>query len=106
MNEVTLIGHALVLFAITFLGTVLACKQFAYNITLRRKAGSAACFAILNSFPIPLPVIDFMIPATGLYMCLMDNSYDRLSVNRVFSLTLVSAIFGILVVYSLQAWEI
>ena len=94
-----MIGGALVLFGITLVGVFIACKVFAYEIPLLRKVGAAAAFSILNIIPIPIPFLSFLIPPIGLYMVLMDNTYQRSQVNRVFGLTFVFAVVAVLVIY-------
>ena len=96
---------AIILFGITFAGVFIACKVFAYEISIQRKAGSALCFAVLNVIPIPIPIpfISVLVPAVGLYMCLMDDTYDRSTVTKVFFLTFFIAIIGVIVVYNLRA---
>ena len=90
--------------AITFVGVLLACKVFAYEIKLLRKAGAAVCFAFLNTVPIPIPIpfINVLISAVGLYVCLMDDSYNRAAVNKVFGLTFVFAVLATMGLYYLN----
>ena len=47
MNQIV---YFVELSAITFVGVLLACKVFAYEIKLLRKAGAAVCFALLSLF--------------------------------------------------------
>ena len=65
------------------------------------KGRAAACFAVLNLIPIPIPLVPVILPAVGLYICLMDDSYDRGAVNKVFGLTFLFAVLGVLLVYRL-----
>ena len=94
-----MIGAALVLFGITLAGVFIACKVFDYDIPIWRKAAAAGAFAILNVVPIPIPFADLIIPAVALYVVLMDNTYQRSQVNRVFGLTFVFAVASVLVIY-------
>jgi len=93
---------AFVLFGITFVGILLACKTFAYEITWARKIGAAFAFSILNIIPIPIPFFSLLIPPIGLYMALMDNTYQRSVVNKVFGVTLLFAIVATLWIYRLR----
>jgi len=102
MADLNLVAHSLVLFVITFVGVILACRVFPYEITIVRKAGASMCFALLNGIPIPLPFLDIIVPALGLYMCLVDNYYDRSTVNKVFVFTFSFAIVSTVVLYSLS----
>ena len=85
-------------------GVLLACKVFAYEIKLLRKAGAAVCFALLNTIPIPIPLpfINVLIGAVGMYVCLMDDSYNRSAVNKVFGLTFVFAFLATMGLYYLN----
>ncbi len=94
-----MIGAALVLFGITLAGVFIACKVFDYDIPIWRKAAAPGAFAILNVVPIPIPFADLIIPAIALYVILMDNTYQRSQVNRVFGLTFVFAVASVLVIY-------
>ena len=91
----------LLLFGVTLVGVFVACLVFGYNISPLRKAGAAACFAVLNLIPIPIPLLPVILPAVGLYICLMDDNYDRGAVNKVFGLTFLFAVLGVLLVYRL-----
>ncbi len=103
-RDLNLILYFVELSAITFVGVLLACKVFAYEIKLLRKAGAAVCFALLNTvpIPIPLPFINVLISAVGLYVCLMDDSYNRAAVNKVFGLTFVFAVLATMGLYYLN----
>lgn len=92
---------ALILFGITFVGIFISCKVFDYKISTLRKMGAALVFVALNSvhIPIPIPFVAFFIAPLGLYMALMDNTYQRTQVNKVFGLTFAIAVFAILIVY-------
>ena len=92
-------GGGLVLFGITLAGIYVSCRVFEYNITVLRKVTAAGAFAVLNIIPIPLPLVDLLVPAIALYMILIDNFYERSKVNRVVLLTFVFAIISILLVY-------
>ena len=92
-------GGGLVLFGITLAGIYVSCRIFEYNITVLRKVTAAGAFAVLNIIPIPLPLVDLLVPAIALYMVLVDNFYERSKVNRVVLLTFVFAIISILLVY-------
>jgi len=96
--------YFLELSAITFIGVLLACKILAYEISLLRKIGAAACFALLNLIPIPIPIpfISIIVPSVGLYVCLMDDRYDRSTVTKVFWLTFIFAIIATLIVHNLN----
>ena len=100
-RDVNLALYFAELSAITFVGVLLACKVFAYEIKLLRKAGAAICFALLNTIPIPIPFpfINILISAVGLYVCLMDDSYNRATVNKVFGLTFVFAVLATMGLY-------
>ena len=92
-------GGGLVLFGITLAGIYVSCRVFEYNITVLRKVTAAGAFAVLNIIPIPLPLVDLLVPAIALYMLLIDNFYERSKVNRVVLLTFVFATISILLVY-------
>ena len=92
-------GGGLVLFGITLAGIYVSCRVFEYNITVLRKVTAAGAFAVLNIIPIPLPLVDLLVPAIALYMILIDNFYERSKVNRVVLLTFVFATISILLVY-------
>ena len=95
-----MIEGILVLFGITLLGSLIACKVFAYEIPLWRKVGAAVAFAVLNAIPIPyIPFVDILLPALALYVILMDDTYQRSQVNKVFGLTFVIAVVGVVLVY-------
>ncbi len=94
-----MIVGASILFGITLVGVFIACKVFAYEISVLRKVGAAACFAVLNVVPIPVPFVSFLVPSIALYVCLMDDSYQRSTVNKVFGLTFVFAVIGTLAIY-------
>ncbi len=89
----------LVLGAVTFVGAFIACKVFAYDIPILRQAGAALCFIVLNWIPIPTLVLSILVPAVGLYVCLMDNTYQRDTVTKVFALTYLFAAAGTLLIY-------
>ena len=94
-----MIGAALILFGITLAGVFIACKVFDYDLPTWRKAAAAGAFGILNVVPIPIPFADLIIPAIALSVILMDNTYQRSQVNRVFGLTFVFAVAAVLVIY-------
>lgn len=94
-----MLGGALILFGITLAGIYVACRVFDYTITTLRKLAAAGAFALLNIIPIPIPFVDLLVPPIALYMILMDDSYERAKVNRVFLLTIVFAILSVLVIY-------
>ena len=89
----------LILGATIFVGTIVACKVFAYEITYLRKAGAAVCFIALSWVPVPTVVLQLLVPAVGLYVCLMDNTYQRSTVTKVFALTYLFAAIGMLIIY-------
>ncbi len=89
----------LVLGVITFAGVFIACKVFAYEIPVLKQAGAALCFVVLNWLPIPTTILSILVPAVGMYVCLMDNTYQRNTVNKVFALTFLFAAAGTLIVY-------
>jgi len=90
---------ALILFGVTFAGVLIACKVFAYEIPLWRKAAAPAVFAALNVIPIPIPFADLLVPPIALYVILMDDSYQRAQVNRVFGVTFIFAVVSVLAIY-------
>jgi hypothetical protein len=94
-----MLGHALVLFGIVLAGVFISCKVFAYEISHLRKAVAAGVFVVLNVIPIPIPLVSLLIPPVGLYIALMDDTHQRSEVNKVFALTFVFAIVGVLAVY-------
>ena len=94
-----MLWNALILFGIVLAGIYLSCKVFGYEITTLRKVGAAGVFVILNIIPIGFLIISFLIPLIGLYLALMDNTYQRSEVNKVFGLTFVFAVVAVLVIY-------
>ena len=90
---------ALILFGITLLGVLVACKATGYDISWGRKIGAAAAFAALNVIQIPIPFVSFLIPPIALYVILMDDSYQRSQVNQVFGITFIFAIVAVLAIY-------
>ena len=94
-------GGFLVLFLITLVGVFISCRVFDYEIELWRKPAAAGAFAALNVLPIPIPILDLLIPAIALYVILMDNTYQRSQVNRVFGLTFVFAVISVVAIYVL-----
>lgn len=96
-----MLGNGLILFGITLAGIFISCKVFEYEISALRKVGAAVIFVVLNvvPMPIPIPFVSLLIPPLGLYMALMDNTYQRSQVNKVFGLTFAFAVVAILVVY-------
>ena len=94
-----MIWSALVLFGITLGGIFLSCKVFGYEISMLRKIGAAGVFAVLNIIPIPIPLVSLVIPPIALYISLMDNTYQRSQVNKVFGLTFVFSVIAVLVIY-------
>lgn len=99
-----MIGGALVLFGITLAGIYISCKVFEYEISILRKVGAAAAFAVLNVVPIPfIPLANLLIPLIAMYIILMDHSHQRSEVNKVFGLTIAFAVVAVLVIY-LPKW--
>lgn len=96
---------AIVLFIVTLTGIFISCKVFDYEITPWRKVGAALVFVILNVFPIPVPVpfigpvISLLVAPLGLYIALMDETYQRSQVNRVFGLTFSIAVIVVVILY-------
>ena len=90
---------ALILGAIIFVGVAVSCKVFAYEIPVLKQAGAALCFVVLNWLPVPTLVLSLLVPAVGMYVCLMDNTYQRNTVNKVFALTYLFAAAGTLIIY-------
>lgn len=99
-----MLDGAVVLFIVTLAGIFISCKVFDYEITAWRKVGAALVFVILNVVPIPLPVpfISLLVAPLGLYMALMDNTYQRSQVNKVFGLTFAIAVIVVLILYLRQ----
>jgi len=91
--------NLLILGVVLLAGIFLACKVFAYEITPLRKVGAALCFVVLNAIPIPIPTFPILVPAVGLYVCLMDSTYQRNVVTKVFAVSYLFAAAGILMVY-------
>lgn len=62
---------------------------------------AAGVFVALNVIPIPIPIpfVSFLVPALGLYIALMDETYQRSEVNKVFGLTLAIAVVAVLAIY-------
>lgn len=62
---------------------------------------AAGVFVLLNVIPIPIPIpfVSFLIPALGLYIALMDETYQRSEVNKVFGLTFAIAVVAALAIY-------
>jgi hypothetical protein len=96
---------AIVLFGITLAGIFISCKVFGYEISALRKVVAAGVFVVLNviRIPIPIPILgaiaSLLIPALGLYVSLMDETYQRSEVNKVFGLTYAIAIAAVLAIY-------
>ena len=95
--------NTLVLFAGSLIGILLGCRMYDYNTANTRKLGAALVFALLCIVTtyIPFPFIDIIVPLVGLYVVLVDDSYERGKVNKVFFVSLVSAVLTILLVYGL-----
>lgn len=93
-----MVQGVLTLLLVTLAGIYLACYVFGYEITWQRKLVAAAVFAGLNIVPIPLliPFIEIIVPAVGMYVALMDDTYQRSMVNKVFALTFLFAALGVL----------
>ena len=92
-------AYFLELFAIALVGILVACKAFAYEITFLRKVCAAACFAFFYTIPVPFLLLQHGVPAVGLYVCLMDDRYDRRSVRNVFAATYVFAVSATLALF-------
>lgn len=103
-----MLDGAVVLFVVTLAGILISCKIFEYEITAWRKVGAASVFVILNVFPIPIPIpffgafISLLVAPLGLYITLMDETYQRSQVNKVFGLTFAIAVFAVLILYLRQ----
>ena len=89
----------LLLFSFTLVGIQIGCKLCDYEITTLRKIGAAGCFVLLNNIPIPIPILSFLVPPVGLYISLMDDSYNRSAVNSVFAIAFLFAVLATLAVY-------
>ena len=94
-----MIINLVILGGVLLAGIFIACKVFAYEISPLRKVGAATCFVVLNAFPIPIPAFPILVPAVGLYICLMDDTYQRGLVTKVFALSYLFAAAGMLVIY-------
>lgn len=84
---------------ITYLGIWIACRVYAYEISVLRKGGAALLFGVLSVFQLPIPIIGFLVPFVALYVTLMDDTYDRDTVNRVFVLTFAFAVLATVISY-------
>ncbi|NKC01307.1 MAG: hypothetical protein GKR90_22800 [Pseudomonadales bacterium] len=98
-DQVVITG-AFVLFGIILAGIFIACKVFGYEIPVWRKLAAAGAFALLNVIPIPvIPFANILVPSIALYVLLMDDTYQRSIVNKVFGLTFIFAVIAVLVLY-------
>ena len=86
--------NILILTAIVFAGVYIACKGYAYEISTRRMLTASLTFAVLMTLPIPIPIVDLIVPAVGLYVGLMDDKFDRSTVNKVFLFTFLFAVLA------------
>lgn len=100
--ERVLIISALILFIGAFLGVLLGCRVADYHISNARKTAAPLAFAVIAVVPIPLPIpfIDIILPLIALYIALMDDSYERSKVNKVFGVALLVSCGSIVLVYS------
>ena len=55
--------NILILTAIVFAGVYIACKGYAYEISTRRMLLASLTFAVLMTLPIPIPIVDLIVPA-------------------------------------------
>lgn len=101
---------AILIAGITFAGIFIACKGFGYEISPARMLGAAVCFAVLEAVPFSSLfsgslrymyragwVLEILVPAVGLYICLMDDTFNRDMVKKVFALSYLFAAFGIFI---------
>jgi len=91
--------NILILFGVILAGIFLSCKVFRYEISTARKFAAAGVFVVLGVVPVPIPLFSLVAPLVGLYVALMDDSYQRHEVNQVFGLTLLFAVVALLLVY-------
>ena len=94
-----MIGGAVVLFVASLGGVFIACHLIGYEITAIPKGVASLLFAVLSSVPLPIPLANIVIPAIALYVGLMDKSNDRESVNKVFGISYIVSILGVMLVY-------
>lgn len=90
------------LFAVTFVGVLVACKIVGYDISMARKVGAAGFFALAYSIPLPIGMFVHLIPPVGMYMCLMDARNDRAVATRVFAVAYLIAAVSVFVLAYLQ----
>ncbi|MEM1191617.1 MAG: hypothetical protein AAGI72_24000 [Pseudomonadota bacterium] len=94
--------NALILFLGAFIGVLVGCGMAGYHVSNARKLAAPLAFALLCAVPIPIPIpfIDIVLPLVALYVILMDDSFERSKVNKVFGVSLVFACGAIFIVYS------
>lgn len=80
-------NYLVILTIVLFCGVLLACKIFKYNIPLWQKAAATLCYVVLVGYHVNLPYLPYVIPALGLYLCLMDKRFERTAHLKVFAVS-------------------
>lgn len=99
-----LLINSILLFVTTLVAVVIACRVFAYPISFARRVGAAAGFAglYLITMPLPIPLVEIILPPVGLYVGLMDDDFDHDQVTRVFGLAFSLIVLVALVLFLVE----
>ncbi|MEM1412030.1 MAG: hypothetical protein AAGH19_06685 [Pseudomonadota bacterium] len=91
---------SIVLFVFAAAGIYLACWMFRYEISDARKFGAAAGFVAglwaAHLLPTRIQFVALLLGPVVLWICLMDDTYDRYAVKQVFGVSLFIAVIGTL----------
>lgn len=93
--------HWLILFLASLAGVQVGCNLYDYQISNTRKLGAPMVFSVLALVPIPLPIpfLDIILPLVAMYMLLVDDSYERSKVNKVFFVAILFCGSAVVLVY-------
>ena len=93
----------LLLFGFLALGIYLASWNYHYEISHARKLGAAAGFVIGDVVAdfLPIPLVGLIIPFAVLWATLMDDTFDRETVRKVFFFSLFTGVVGLVGVHFL-----
>ena len=89
----------IILFGVTLAGVFGAAKVLGDELSKERKIGTAAVFAILNIVPIDFPGATLTLSMMVLFFGINNRDHSRADVWKMYGLTLLFAIIGILIIY-------